>query len=143
MFRVVIPPNDATTYIEGTQGPHKLVEGVRVCDYTFEKSTGLEWVIPDPTSGLSFSRSFSHLKSARKLLSKHAKGKNCPGPANMAWWILEGCDMPSGFAFVQDPRDKNHYFLAVTEKMHISILVRKLKFIAYRMSILKDGTFGG
>jgi len=51
MFRVEVPPNASTTYVEGHQGPYKLVKGVRVGDYAFEESTGLEWVIPDLTKG--------------------------------------------------------------------------------------------
>ena len=140
MFRVVVPPNDATTYIEGHQGPYKLIRGVRVCDYAFEESTGLEWVIPDPTRGLSFSKSYSHLKSTQKMLARHAHGYNKPGPANVSWWILSKCDIPPGLQFVQDPKDNSHYFLAVTERMHINVLVKKLKLIAYHMSIMKDGT---
>lgn len=139
MFRVVVPPNATTTYVEGHQGPYQLVEGVRICDYKFEKSTGLEYVLPDPTSGLSFSKSFSHLKNTRKMLSRHAKGYKQPGPANVAWWILSKCDMPSGLAFLQDPKDSNHYFLAATERMHVSALVRKLKLISFHMTTMKDG----
>ncbi|GLS26023.1 hypothetical protein [Marinibactrum halimedae] len=142
MFRVVVPPNKPTSYQEGHQGPYKLTEGVRVCDYKFEKSTGLEWVIPDPTMGLSFSKTFSHLKSTRKMLSRHAKGKNNPGPAHIAWWILEDRDLPQGMAFTKDPKNKHHYFLAVTERMHINTLVKNLQLIAYKMSIIKDLTFG-
>lgn len=142
MFRVVIPPNDSTTYIEGTQGASKLVEGVRVCDYAFESSTKLEWVIPHPCMGLSFSKTFSHLKNTRKLLSRHAKGYKQPGPAHVAWWILEDRDLPDGMAFVQDPDDKQHYFLTVTKRMHIMTLARNLKLIAHKMTIIKDATFG-
>lgn len=138
MFRVVVPPNKETTYEEGHQGNYKLVQGVRICDYTFEKSTGLEYVLPDAGSGLSFSKSFSHLKNTRKMLSKHAKGYKQPGPANVAWWILSKCDIPPKLAFVQDPKNNNHYFLAATERMHVSELVRKLKLIACHMSTMKD-----
>jgi len=138
MFRVVIPPNEATTYKEGHQGGYKLVEGVRVCDYEFETLTGLEYVIPDRTCGLSFSKSFSHLKNTRKMLSKHAKGYKKPGPANIAWWILSQCPIPQGLEFVKDPKNNNHYFLAVTERMHVKTLVTKLKFISFHMTIMKD-----
>ncbi len=143
MFRVVVPPNGPTNYIEGTQGRYRLVEGVRVCDYNFEKATNLEWVIPDLTMGLSFSKTLSHLKNTRKMLSRHAKGLNKPGPANVAWWILEGRDLPDGMQFVQDVKDKSHYFLTVTKRMHIKTLVRNLQLIAYKMTVAKDMTFEG
>jgi len=145
MFRVVIPPNSPTVYEEGCQGKdkegnlYKLVNGVRVCDYKFEKSTNLEYVMPDLTCGLSFSRTFSHLKSTQKMLARHAKGYKQPGPANISWWILSKCDMPESLEFVKDPKDNSHYFLAVTKRMHINELVGKLKRIAYHMSIMKDG----
>ena len=138
LFRVVVPPNPATTYAEGSQGPYTLIHGVRVGDYTFDPS--LEWVLPDPAAGLSFSKSFSHLKNTWKLLKKHAGGKNVPAQANIASWILENRNIPNGMAFTQDPKNNNHYFLSVTEKMHISTLVTNLKLIAHTMSVMKDLT---
>lgn len=144
MFRVVIPPNSPTIYKEGHQGKdsegnlYKLVEGVRVCDFKFEKSTNLEYVLPDRTCGLSFSRTFSHLKGTQKMLARHANGYKKPGPANVSWWILSEFPVPGGLEFVPDPKDNSHYFLAVTERMHITVLVGKLKRIAYHMTIMKD-----
>lgn len=138
MFRVVVPPNSPTIYKDGSQGPYELASGVRVADYTFDPT--LEWVLPDPTAGLSFSKTFSHLKGTWKMLRRNAKGKNIPGPANVASWILESRDIPAGMAFVKDPKDNSHYFLAVTEKMHISTLVFKLTMIGHAMSIMKDIT---
>lgn len=145
MFRVVIPPNTPTIYEEGHQGKdkeenlYKLVNGVRICDYKFEKSTNFENVLADPTCGLSFSRSFSHLKGTQKMLARHANGYKKPGPANVSWWILSKYPMPDGLAFVKDPKNNSHYFLAVTKDMHIDVLVGKLKRIAYHMTIMKDG----
>lgn len=138
MFRVVVPPNDATTYQEGHQGGYRLVEGVRVCDYKFETATGLQYVIADRTCGLSFSKSYSHLKNTRKMLSRHARGYKKPGPAHVAWWILSEFPVPDGMEFVRDPKDNNHYFLAVVERMHITTLVSKLKAIARHMTVMKD-----
>lgn len=143
MFRVVIPPNSETRYVEGHQGPYDLVMGVRICDYKFEASSGLEWVLPDRAKGLSFSKTFSHLKNTRKMLSKHARGYNEAGPANVAWWILSKCDIPPGLEFIQDPKNKHHYFLAVTERMHIRTLVERLKLIACHMTTMKDAFFEG
>ena len=138
IFRVVIPPNDSTLYKEGSQGPYQLIHGVRVGDYTFD--TTLEWVLPDPEAGLSFSKSFSHLKNTWKMLRKHAKGKNQSGPANIASWILEARKIPDGMEFKKDPKNNNHYFLTVTKRMHISTLVTNLKLISYSMTIFKDLT---
>lgn len=138
LFRVLIPPNPATTYIEGSQGPYRLIHGVRVGDYTFDQT--LEWVLPDPAAGLSFSKSFSHLKSTWKLLKKHAGTKDKSAPANIASWILENRSLPKGMAFTQDPKNTNHYFLSVTEKMHVSTLVTNLTIIAHAMTIMKDLT---
>jgi uncharacterized beta-barrel protein YwiB (DUF1934 family) len=44
--------------------------------------------------------------------------------------------------FVEDnnPKKKGHYFLTVTEKMKVSTLVSNLKWIADRMSVIKDGS---
>jgi hypothetical protein len=138
MFRVVVPPNDATIYKEGSQGPYQLVNGIRVGDYTFDQT--LEWVQPDLSAGLSFSKSFSHLKSTWKMLRKHAKGKNQAGPANIASWILESRELPNGMRFVKDPKNNNHYFLAVTKRMHVSKLESNLKTISHAMNIMRDLT---
>lgn len=138
MFRVVVPPNNATIYKEGSQGPYELIQGVRVGDYTFDGT--LEWVLADPTAGLSFSKSFSHLKNTWKMLRKHARGKNLSGATNVASWILESRDIPDGLAFIKDSKNNNHYLLVVTEKMHISKLVAKLKIVGHAMNIMKDLT---
>lgn len=138
MFRVVVPPNGPTIYQEGSQGPYPLINGIRIADYTFDST--LEWVLPDPTAGLSFSKSFSHLKSTWKMLRRHALGRHKPGPANIASWILESRDIPDGLAFVKDSKDNNHYFLSVTEKMHVSTLVTKLKLVGHSMSVMRDLT---
>jgi hypothetical protein len=114
------------------------VRGVRVFEYNFEQSTNLNYVLPDRTCGLSFSKSFSHLKATQKMLSRHAQGYQKPGPANVAWWILGEFSIPDGLEFVEDPKDKAHYFLAVTKRMHVISLVRKLRLISYRMHILID-----
>lgn len=44
-------------------------------------------------------------------------------------------------AFVQDPKNKKHYFLTVTDRMHIDTLVKNLKTVANNMSVIKDLTF--
>ena len=58
------------------------------------------------------------------------------------YWVLSGADIPSGMAFVPDRRPsksaKGHYLLTVTEKMKISSLVEKLKWVADRMSVIRS-----
>jgi len=142
LFRVKVPPNSSTLYKEGHQGNFRLVQGVRVGDYTFDKNSNFEWVLEDREAGLSFSKTFSHLKGKQKMLSKHAMGYQKPGPADVAWWILESNELPDGMEFVRDPDDRSHYFLAVTRRMHISKLVENLKFISFRMNLAKDISFG-
>lgn len=75
------------------------------------------------------------------MLRNHAKGKNNPGPANIASWILESRSIPDGMAFVKDPKNNNHYFLAVTHKIHVSKLVSNLKMISHAMTIMRDLKF--
>ena len=139
MFRVIVPPNSETLYEAQHQGPYDLVNGVRVCDYTFEAN--LEWVLPDRTKGLSFSKTYSHLKNTRKMLSRHARGYNQPGPANVAWWILSKFDVPEGLEFIKDPKNSNHYFLAAIRRMLIGELVDKLEQIACHMTVALDVFF--
>ena len=139
MFRIKVPPNSAMIYKDGHQGNYELIQGVRVGDYTFDSTR--EWVLADPEAGLSFSKSFSHLKGKHKLLKKHAKGYKKPGPADVAWWVLEKCPIPKDMGFKQDPDDKNHYYLAVTKKMHISKLIENLKFVSFRLNLARDISF--
>ena len=58
------------------------------------------------------------------------------------YWVLSRADIPSGLSFQPDRRAsksaKGHYLLTVNERMKVSSLVEKLKWIADRMSIIKD-----
>lgn len=51
---------------------------------------------------------------------------------------LEKADIPSSMKFEQDLKKKEHYLLTVTEKMSLYKLVSKLKWLADRMSVIKD-----
>lgn len=53
-------------------------------------------------------------------------------------WVLEAADIPSGLAFVQDKREKQHYLLTVTEQMTVYALAKKLAWVADRMSKITD-----
>lgn len=123
-----------TLYPNREEGPYKTLMGIRVCDYSL--SADGQWVLPDDQMGLSFSSTWQHLKSAHKMVAK-ISGK----PVDV-YWVLSGADIPSGMAFVPDRRPsksaKGHYLLTVTEKMKISSLVEKLKWVADRMSVIRN-----
>ncbi|WP_157671953.1 hypothetical protein [Cellvibrio sp. PSBB006] len=67
------------------------------------------------------------------MKTKHADGK-----AVNVYWVLEAADIPSGLAFVQDKREKQHYLLTVTEQMTVYTLAKKLAWVADRMSKITD-----
>jgi len=79
--------------------------------------------------GLSFSAHWQHLKRIYRLKQKLTGGKQID-----VFWVLEKADIPAGLQFQQDPKDPQHYLLAVKERMHVSKLVRKLNWMADRMS---------
>ncbi|KEQ17200.1 hypothetical protein [Endozoicomonas numazuensis] len=56
------------------------------------------------------------------------------------FWILEKADIPKGMEFREDRSKKGHYFLTVTEQMHVNKLVSNLKVIAQRMSVIRDAS---
>lgn len=123
-----------TIYPNRDDGPYKTVMGIRVCDYTL--SSDGKWALPDDQMGLSFSATWQHLKSAHKMASRIADK-----PVDV-YWVLSGADIPSGMSFQPDKRPsksaRGHYLLTVTEKMKISSLVEKLKWVADRMSIIRS-----
>lgn len=84
--------------------------------------------------GLSFSAHWQHLKSIYKLKSS----KN-PGKSVDVYWILEKADIPPDLKFVADKDDDRHYYLTVTRKITVDTLVKRLKWVADRMSVIKDG----
>jgi len=108
-------------------GEKGVIQGVRKRDYMF--SADEQWVLPYSNMGLSFSAHWQHLKRIYRLKQKVTGGKQID-----VFWVLEKADIPEGLEFQQDPKDSQHYLLVVKEKMHVSELVRKLKWIADRMS---------
>ena len=115
--------------VEGAE----LIFGIQVRDYCF--SSCRRWVLPHNQMGLSFSANWQHLKSIYKLKSS----KN-PGKSIDVYWVLEKADIPPDLAFVPDQKDSRHYFLTVTKKMPVDELVRKLEWVADRMSIIRDAS---
>ncbi|MEJ2373215.1 MAG: hypothetical protein P8Y16_05405, partial [Sulfurimonas sp.] len=111
-----------------------IIKGVRVRDWCL--SDDLKWVLPHDQMGLSFSATFSNLKSVYKFKQKHN-----PGRTIHIHWVLERADIPDGLKFVQDrrPGKKSHWYLTVTERMLVSQLVDKLKMVANRMSVIRGG----
>lgn len=109
----------------------KLIQGVRKKDWLF--SVDEKWVLPHEQMGLSFSSHWQHLKGVYKMKEKHN-----PGAAIHVYWVLETSDVPPGMKFEPDLSKKGHYLLTVTQKMSLQQLVSKLKWIADRMSVIKD-----
>ena len=111
-----------------------VTKGVRVKDWCL--SEDYKWALPHDQMGLSFSSTFSNLKSVYKFKQKYN-----PSRAIHIHWVLEKADIPKGLKFVQDkrPGKKSHWFLTVSEKMPVSQLVVKLKMVAHRMSIIRGG----
>lgn len=130
--RPVITGKHPTLYDERKEGKYRTVMGVRICDYQF--CLDEKWVLPNPEMGLSFSATWENLKFVYGMFKKRAKKK----PVDIHW-ILSEADIPAGLAFVSDKDNDGHYFLAVTERMLVEQLVEKLKFVAFRMSVMKDG----
>ena len=111
----------------------ELIQGIQIGDYCF--SNCKKWVLPHSQMGLSFSAHWQHLKGIYKL-----KASKNPGKSVDVYWVLEKADIPSDLKFIPDEKDDRHYFLVVTRKMTVETLVKKLKWVADRMSVIKDGT---
>ncbi|WP_308364339.1 MULTISPECIES: hypothetical protein [unclassified Microbulbifer] len=108
-----------------------IIFGVRKRDYLFSQDE--RWVLPHPEMGLSFSAHWQHLKRIYKMKKKVTRGASID-----VFWVIEKADIPSGLAFVADPKDENHYLLAVTERMRIETLAEKLTWVADRMSVIRE-----
>lgn len=109
--------------------------GVRFKDYLFDVD-GV-WVLPHNQKGLSFSGTWKHLSGAYKMF---ARGQQ---KSPDVYWVLSGADLPVGLKFEQDQSNSSkasgHYFLTVTEKMHVSKLRQKLLWVADRMQCIQSG----
>jgi hypothetical protein len=55
------------------------------------------------------------------------------------YWVLSGADIPPDMKFMPDKKSPGHYFLTVTKRMRIEDLVFNLKWVADRLSVMKDG----
>lgn len=110
-----------------------LIKGVRIKDWLLSEDQ--KWVKPHDQMGLSFSSTYKNLKKVYKLKERHNAGKSID-----IFWVLEKADIPEGLSFIADRKKSGHYFLAVTETMLLSTLIKKLKFLAHRMTVIKDGS---
>lgn len=130
-----IPDGGSPVFYRQSDVPagRELVQGIQVCDYCF--SSCRKWILPHNQMGLSFSANWQHLKGIFKL-----KASKNPGKSVDVYWVLEKADLPPDLKFIQDERDSRHYFLTVTKKMTVETLVSKLKWVADRMALIKDGT---
>lgn len=133
--RPVVRDKHPTLYDERQEGKYRTVMGVRICDYKF--STDERWVLSDPQMGLSFSATWSNLKFVYGMYSKRSKKK----PVDI-YWVFSEADLPPGLEFIEDKTNQGHYFLAVTKSMKVDALVEKLKFVAFRMAVIKEGGIG-
>lgn len=111
------------------------INGVRMKDYLFD--TDGRWVLPHDQKGLSFSGTWKHLSGVYKMFSRGME--KCPD----VYWVFSESDLPAGLKFEQDKspssKAKGHYFLTVTERMHISQLRTKLLWVADRMRRIESG----
>lgn len=119
-----------TIYKDRADGKYRTVMGVRICDYKF--SPDEKWVLPDDQMGLSFSSSWENLKFVHKMMSRKKK------PVDI-YWVLSGADIPPGMKFEEDKRSPSHYFLTVTKRMRVEDLVYNLKWVADRLSVIREG----
>lgn len=136
--RPVNPGNHPTIYKDSVDSKYRTVMGVRINDYKF--SPDEKWVLPDDQMGLSFSSTWKNLKDVHRLMTRGTDKAGLPKVADI-YWVLQGADIPVNMKFVEDrdPKKNGHYFLTVTRMMKVSMLVSNLKWIADRMSVIKDG----
>lgn len=121
-----------TLYPDTKDGDYRTIQGIRVVDYKF--SADEKWILPDDQRGLSFSANWKELKRVYRLVSRAKKS------AVDVYWVLQGADLPKDMAFVEDkdPKKKGHYFLTVTTPMTVYKLVHNLKWIADRMTVIRN-----
>ncbi|MGL6161808.1 hypothetical protein [Microbulbifer sp.] len=141
MFRTVIDPHSSTLYKTDSLGKKKVIfgddkekGGIKEGDYKLSESDP-NWVLPSKNHGLSFASTFNQTKFTLDLLGKFQDEGT---KINVAYWILEdSVVIPRGLAFEVDPDNDEHYLLVVTERMTISQLIEKLRFVSQRMAVMK------
>lgn len=131
--RPTVRGDHPTLHLTSCSSNRQLINGIQKDDYLFSEC--LQWVLPSENHGLSFSSHWQHLKGIHRM-----KAKRNPSKPVDIYWVLEAADIPSGMAFMLDPRDRKgqHYFLGITVKMHVEQLRKKLEWVAGRMSVIND-----
>ena len=129
----MLPFHTPTIYKTETLGKHKVIQGIKEADYKFSKSDPFMIEASDE-HGLSFSSTFNQTKFTLDLLGRFQKKKT---KIDVAYWILEDSKtIPEDMAFVQDPKNDEHYLLVITKDMKITTLVEKLTWISQRMAVI-------
>jgi len=132
LSRPTMHKSHPTLYSKGDVGKNEtIVKGIRVREWFLSEDE--KWVMPHNQMGLSFSSTYKNLKAVYKLKSKHN-----PAEQINIFWVMEKADLPPGLKFEADSGKKGHYFLTVTEQMLFDALVKKLKVVAQRMSIIEN-----
>lgn len=131
--RPIVEGEHPTLYVNPGSSNREVVNGIQRDDYVFSNCGN--WILPSDEYGLSFSGHWQHLKGIHRM-----KSKRNPGQRVHVFWVLEEANIPSGLKFNVDPRDKKkqHFLLSATKKMTVSELRSKLKWVADRMSVIKD-----
>lgn len=134
LMRPTLKLSHPTLYRKRDAGKREqIIKGVRVKDWFLSEDQ--KWVKPHNQMGLSFSASLSNLS-----LVYNMKKRFNPKKTLNIYWVLEKADIPPGLKFVADQENSDHYFLTVTEPMLLTTLVIKLKFLAHRMTIIRNGS---
>lgn len=132
MARPVKQGQHPTLYPEVKDGEYRTICGIRVVDYVL--STDEKWVLPHNQKGLSFSANWSELKRVYRMFARVKTAKID------VHWVLQGADIPDDMEFVEDerPNKKGHYFLTVKKQITIYKLVANLKWVADRMTVIRN-----
>lgn len=133
LMRPTLRLSHPTLYRKRDAAPNEvIIKGVREKDWFLSEDH--QWVKPHNQMGLSFSSNFKNLRRVFSMKQKHNKSSIID-----IYWVLETADIPPGLKFVPDHEVPGHYYLTVTETIPLTLLISKLKLLAKRMSIIKNG----
>lgn len=133
LMRPTLKLSHPTLYRKRDAGKkEQIIKGVRVKDWFLSEDH--KWVKPHNQMGLSFSASMENLSLVYEM-----KKRFNPKKTLNIYWVLEKADIPPGLKFVPDQKNPEHYFLSVTETMLLTSLISKLKLLARRMTIIRNG----
>ena len=134
LMRPTLKLSHPTLYRKRDAGKkEQIIKGIRVKDWFLSEDQ--KWVKPHNQMGLSFSASLDNLSLVYDM-----KKRFNPKKTINIYWVLEKADIPPGLKFVPDQKNSEHYFLTVTEPMLLATLIGKLKLLAHRMTIIRNGS---